>query len=266
MVQSEMGTSGPGAALLTVYKAIDALSPVAVIMVGIAFGTRPEKQQPGDILVSRQIQAYEPQKVTGENPVPRGDRVTASTYLLDKFRSGDLDWQGAPVHFGLILSGEKLIIDKNFRDRLLQLEPEAIGGEMEGAGNLLDQIPRDFDGYVRVKQLKAICKFRLGIQSANAGNLYEGLQHLQKAVEIAPEEPVIRQQIDEVNKAIRYQEAFRQAQEVVEMINAISWRNPPTREKAFELLKKLQEAVEQSDGNSQIVALRDQLAKALSLR
>jgi nucleoside phosphorylase len=135
MVQSEMGTSSPGAALLTIHNAINAISPDAVIMVGIAFGIDSQRQKLGDILVSRQIQAYEPQKVkNGLMPIPRGDRVTASLSLLDKFRSGDIDWAGAPVHFGLILSGDKLIDDIEFRNKLMELEPEAIGGDMEGAG------------------------------------------------------------------------------------------------------------------------------------
>ena len=135
MVQSEMGSSTPGGSLLTVHKAIQALSPTAVIMVGIAFGTRPRKQKMGSVLVSKQLQTYEPQKVTDGAYVPRGDRVTASTHLLDKFASGDLDWKGdAPVQFGLILSGEKLVNAAKFRDSLLELEQEAIGGEMEGVG------------------------------------------------------------------------------------------------------------------------------------
>lgn len=98
MVQFEMGTVGPGAALLTTRNTIDDLTPTAVIMVGIAFGANPDKQQLGDILVSKQIQVYEPQKVkAGRRPIPRGDRVTASPRLLNKFRSGDLDWKGAAV-------------------------------------------------------------------------------------------------------------------------------------------------------------------------
>jgi nucleoside phosphorylase len=66
MVQSEMGTATPGGALITVHKAIEDPSPAAVIMVGIAFGTRPDKQQLGDILVAKQIMAYEPGKVKGK--------------------------------------------------------------------------------------------------------------------------------------------------------------------------------------------------------
>lgn len=135
MVQSEMGSATPGGALLTIHNAIEDLHPVAVIMVGIGFGTKPDKQQMGDILVSRQLMDYEPGKVRSKNKfTPRGDRVTCSVALLDKFRTADFDWTGPSVHFGLILTGEKLVNDEGFRARLLKIEPEAIGGEMEGAG------------------------------------------------------------------------------------------------------------------------------------
>ena len=135
MVQSEMGTATPGGAMLTVRQAIQDLRPQAVVMCGIAFGLRRDKQKLGDILISKQLQYYEPQKVDQQKGlITRGDRATASERLLDRCRSADIDWEGAPVHFGLVMSGEKLVNDPNFRDGLLRAEPEAIGGEMEGAG------------------------------------------------------------------------------------------------------------------------------------
>lgn len=135
MVQSEMGIATPGGALLTVHQAIQDLQPQAIIMCGIAFGLRPDKQQLGDILVAKQLQYYEHQKVDlKRGQMPRGDRTTCAERLLDRFRSGDIDWQGTKTHFGLIVAGEKLINDPAFRDWLLEIEPEAIGGEMEGAG------------------------------------------------------------------------------------------------------------------------------------
>ena len=59
---------------------------------------------------------------------PIGDIVTVPLIGADN------DWQGAKAHFGLVLSGEKLINDPHTRDVLLEAQPEAIGGEMEGAG------------------------------------------------------------------------------------------------------------------------------------
>jgi nucleoside phosphorylase len=139
MVQSEMGQGGVSGSLLTVSESIQDLAPTAVIMVGIAFGLKPQEQRIGDILVARQILAYELQAVVAEQGGPRrvrmrGDRVTASPRLLDRFKSGCKDWHGQRVEFGLMLSGEKLINDLEFREQLRTQEPEAIGGEMEGAG------------------------------------------------------------------------------------------------------------------------------------
>jgi len=140
MVQSEMGSDTLGGALLTVSSGVDALSPSAIIMVGIAFGLEQNKQQIGEILVAHQLSLYGMQKVSIEKVtgkpvfIQRGDRVHTSPRLLDKFKSGDLDWQGTKVHFGLVLSGEKLVDNFDYREALHQIEPEAIGGEMEGAG------------------------------------------------------------------------------------------------------------------------------------
>ncbi len=58
LVQSEMGAGGLSGATLTVSKGIAELSPLSVVMLGIAFGVDPEKQQIGQILVAKQIVAY----------------------------------------------------------------------------------------------------------------------------------------------------------------------------------------------------------------
>jgi nucleoside phosphorylase len=134
MVQSEMGASGASGATLVVQDAIAALKPASIIMVGIAFGTRPEKQRIGDILVARQLTDYEPQRVGPHSKIPRGARADASPRLLSQFNIGRHAWGGAPVHFGLVLSGAKLVDNAAFVRSLLRIEPEAIGGEMEGAG------------------------------------------------------------------------------------------------------------------------------------
>jgi WD40 repeat protein/nucleoside phosphorylase len=139
LVQSEMGAGGPAGASLVVYEGIEALSPSAVIMVGIAFGLIPEKQRIGDILVSRQLVGYELQKLAQQSDGSeiishRGDRVQASPRLLSLLRASIFDWQGPKVQFGLMLSGDKLVNHKNFSNKFLGIEPEAIGGEMEGTG------------------------------------------------------------------------------------------------------------------------------------
>ncbi len=169
LVQSEMGASGPSGSLLTVQEGIQALSPSAVIMVGVAFGMKPKKQQIGDILVSRQLLGYELQRVERDangliRNIPRGDRPQASGRLLDRLRTGAFDnWQGAPVHFGLILSGEKLVDHPDFLEYLREIEPEAIGGEMEGAGLYAAAYHNGVDWIM----VKAICDWADGKKSRN---------------------------------------------------------------------------------------------------
>ena len=180
MVQSEMGTATYGGSLLTIRKAIQDLQPQAIIMCGIAFGLHPRKQQLGDILISKQIEYYESVKLdTSKGVLPRGDRTTASNWLLDRFRSGDIDWQGAQTHFGLILSGEKLVNNSTFHDWLLEFEPEAIGGEMEGAGLYVAARDANIDWIL----VKAICDWADGtknndFQQQAANNAAEFLLHV----------------------------------------------------------------------------------------
>ncbi len=94
-----------------------------------------------------------------------GDRTTASERLLNRFRNDDNYWQGkAQTHFGLVLSGEKLVNDPGFRDSLLEEEPEAIGGEMEGAGLYAATREAKVDWIL----VKAICDWADGHKNDNA--------------------------------------------------------------------------------------------------
>ncbi|MBL1174141.1 hypothetical protein [Pantanalinema sp. GBBB05] len=162
LTQSEMGSGGLGAALLTVGKGIDTLSPTAVIMVGIAFGINEQKQTIGDILVTEQLRLYDLQRVGTQNGQPeiilRGDKPHASPWLINHFKSTDLLWNGAKVRFGVVLTGEKLVDNVDFRDQLRSFEPEAIGGEMEGAGLYVACQDKKVDWIL----VKAICDWADG--------------------------------------------------------------------------------------------------------
>ena len=163
LTQSEMGSGGLDASLLTVCKGIDTLSPIAVIMVGIAFGINEEKQAIGDILVTEQLRLYDLQRMgTQEEEQPkiilRGDKTHASPWLINHFKSTDLRWDGAKVRFGVVLTGEKLVDNVDFRNQLQSFEPEAIGGEMEGAGLYVACQDRKVDWIL----VKAICDWADG--------------------------------------------------------------------------------------------------------
>ncbi len=131
---SEMGSVGVGAAQQTAEKAIQSVRPKAVIGVGIAFGSNEAEQSIGEILVSKQLLLYELQRV-GSEIRPRGDRAHSSPKLINFFTGfAQTSWKGEQVTPGLLLSGEKLVDNVDYRSQLLNLESEAVGGEMEGAG------------------------------------------------------------------------------------------------------------------------------------
>ncbi len=149
---------GPAGVRTCIEDGIRTLSPKAIILVGIAFGLQADRQQLGDVLVSRQIQDYDPQRYgTGSDQQPvihlRGNRMTATEWLIDRFSAGKHDWHGpAAIHIGLLLSGSLLIDHYETRERLLHLAPEALGGEMEGA-TLCEVALRNHVGWIVVKAI-----------------------------------------------------------------------------------------------------------------
>lgn len=134
-------------------------------MVGIAFGIDPGKQQIGDILVAKRLFCYEPLRA-GTLPdgtkvtISRGDRATASTRLLNYCEDGELSWATgqSEVRFGLVLSGEKLLDHAPAVAELRAHAPEAIGGEMEGAGLYVAATHHTIDWVL----IKAICDWADG--------------------------------------------------------------------------------------------------------
>lgn len=133
-VQCEPGSVGASNSQAVISDAIRDFAPAAVIMGGIAFGADNAKQQLGDVLVAKTIVEYERAKVKGARQISRGQRIECSPKLLSLFREADAQGVYSRIHFGVLLSGEKLVDSEAFLRKLLKQEPEAIGGEMEGAG------------------------------------------------------------------------------------------------------------------------------------
>lgn len=132
----EMGTTGLGGSQETIRRSLQAVKPSYVFMVGIGFGIDEEKQPIGQILVSKQLLLYDLQRVNNDLSIElRGDKPASSSQLLNWVKSASLTWRDdSQVKDGLILSGDKLVDNLDFRERLKLAAPDAIGGEMEGAG------------------------------------------------------------------------------------------------------------------------------------
>lgn len=138
-VRSSMSSRGAGGAGFTVYDAVEELRPWGVIAVGIAFGFDEASQPIGQLLLSERLTDYEIRRVgtstTGARlDVNRGPTNDAPPRLFGRFRDGGLEDLGIDVKAGQLLTGDKLIDNKDFLATLHTEFPEAIGGEMEGAG------------------------------------------------------------------------------------------------------------------------------------
>ncbi|ABV38262.1 Nucleoside phosphorylase-like protein [Shewanella sediminis HAW-EB3] len=139
---NSMGAISSGASLQTTQESIAALTPKAIIMGGIALGKEKDKQKLGDILVSKSVVFYEQARVNDNGSIEyRGIKPEANRTLINRLTQNSThDYlfnnknKDATVISGPILSGEKLIDNNQFKQKLLSHFPDAIGGEMEAHG------------------------------------------------------------------------------------------------------------------------------------
>ena len=124
------------------YSAVEAVqnwNPTEVYAVGIAFGVEPGEQQIGDVLVSEAILNYMHVRVEPDGndtqrgfPRPASDALLSRVRELEHARRGQERWPR--IHQGLVLSGDALVDNKDYRDELRARHASIVGGEMEGSG------------------------------------------------------------------------------------------------------------------------------------
>lgn len=145
LVKSGMGAKKPDSSILTIKAAADELKPDYMIMVGIAFGMKEEKevdgvrkgsQHLGEVMVSSDIEDYGSYKITEKGIHERGQKTPADPTLLKRFSTAFALWDKVKVHAGLIITSDVLVNREEFVAMLKERFPDAIGGEMEGCGFL----------------------------------------------------------------------------------------------------------------------------------
>jgi nucleoside phosphorylase len=139
IVMSDAGSGGTAGSTQVVADAIQHWNPNGVIAVGFCLGKDKKEQILGDVLVSKIVFPYDPERIGETREIPRGPSPEAGTILLD--RAKNLAWRWRPRRkglrgaiFGPILSGSKLVDSEVFKAGLWKKFPEAVGCEMEGAG------------------------------------------------------------------------------------------------------------------------------------
>lgn len=135
-----MGTNDPAAATLTVQELISVWNVPVIIAVGIAMGMKPEKQNLGDVLISKTICNYNVNKVTENKEIVRSSIPNSGQILFNRF-SNCINWKFAredgslcKMHTGLIITGGSLVNQKELTEKLKKQYPDAIGNEMEASG------------------------------------------------------------------------------------------------------------------------------------
>jgi len=164
----EMGSGGVGAAAQRTQDSIRHWTPQAVVAVGIAWGIDEATQSIGDVLVATQVQGYDHSRLNPDGTLTlrddrshAGDRIISRLRTVDAHNEGDQLWP--KLRFGLILSGQRLIDNVDFRGALKKLQPEAVGGEMEATGVYVSAHAAKVDWNV----VKAICDWAHDKNSEN---------------------------------------------------------------------------------------------------
>ncbi len=137
----EQGVTNP-AAIPLVSQLVQELHPVAVVMVGIAFGVDEKKQKIGDVLISDKILPYDSQKLLEDKTEYKEIPKEVGFQLLNAFKE-HRDWiyylsdsEQSTVYIGAMLTGSRLINNYKYRNQLLDdfSDQKPIGGEMEAQG------------------------------------------------------------------------------------------------------------------------------------
>ena len=142
LVKSGQGAGGKTGTQAILTSALKELKPEAVICVGICFGMNRTKQKCADVLVSKMLSTYAPCRHNRDGSVfSRGVTVECNGRLVRLFDDGKVGWKGPcqeqirpDIQSGLIISGPELLDNKDRKEELKKMYPEALGGEMEGEG------------------------------------------------------------------------------------------------------------------------------------
>jgi len=137
-----VGGIGRVQAALTASQLLQRMTPRWLFLVGVAGGFHANGIRLGDIIVASQIYDYEVQRLTDEDSEVRMKVFEADQVLLAAGRAANrrgrsesiLGPSDATVHFGPVLSGDKVIASEKVAATFLEKVPGLIGVEMEGAG------------------------------------------------------------------------------------------------------------------------------------
>lgn len=152
-VKTEMGPFAHDGSAAHAILAKTETKASSLVSLGMAFGTSPKEQNPGDIVVSKILLPYDNRRVYSESGEVKTDYGTVKPYLakqsliviLSNF-AARTEWRSR-VNIGALLTGGARIQCSAYRDELARNLSDhgevVIGGEMEGVGLLSASDPGD---------------------------------------------------------------------------------------------------------------------------
>lgn len=174
---AQLGTNETFGINNVIRTAIGELSPKAILLLGLAFGFDNKRYRFGDILVAQTIMPYEYGKAEASGEVSmRGIAKECNITLADRLNHHSKNWhhywlKGVKAKEvqklqGTVLSGEKVVNNKAFRDRIYEKFKDyaPIGGEMEGgaAYNAVRYINEFEKKDIAIILIKGICDWADG--------------------------------------------------------------------------------------------------------
>jgi nucleoside phosphorylase len=143
-VVAAVGGVGRVEAAIATSHLLQVVSPRWLFLVGVAGGFAANDVELGDVIVASRIVDYETQRLSQEEHEFRPRLFDADTFLLEAGRlAGSTNWphrlmcperKPPRLHFGTVLSGDKVVASAEVVSSFLERDPRALGVEMEGAG------------------------------------------------------------------------------------------------------------------------------------
>lgn len=139
------GSFSKGGSCEAVTCALKYFRPELAVSLGVAFGADPEKQDLGDVLVSRRILSWDTNSRSDGKMTLRSEEIYHTSDSLFArwavFLNSEVQLKashGFRWYFGPLLSGGSVVSDAEEKRRLLEAAAakgeRAVGGEMEGTG------------------------------------------------------------------------------------------------------------------------------------
>lgn len=148
-----IGQSAPNSCVTTIHGALKVFKNIDyLITVGVCGGFN-DKVSWGDVIIAKEVKDYESQKIGEYEVIDRSIGICSnelSNIIANKISCMSYDFQ---IHFGKIISGNKLVNNKDFSKQLQTIHKEALGLDMEAYAISRAAIENNLKDWIFIKSV-----------------------------------------------------------------------------------------------------------------